>query len=239
MYPHTDHNAVTLLLQAAPVPSWNGAAAAPLRTLKDIQEEEERASRLKLQLQQQLAAQQRAVAPAKEEDLMFWDYAPGGAEPSSKAPPPPPPPAARPTAAAIAAKGIPAAVNRQAPAPAKGAWAAAAVKAPPAGGGGGAANARAPALAQPARQPVQPIRPTQLPAAPQQQAGTSRQDDGTKLMFGDITLSSEFRDWCRDQLKRFTDTEDLSLIEVLLSLESRSEVADTCNMVMGDKTAGG
>ena len=131
------------------------------------------------------------------------------------------------TAAAVAAKGVPAAFAAVAAPPNKGAWAAAAVKAFP-------GPVRTP-VAQPIKPANQPIKAA-APTAVQQQQPAPRLDDGTKIMFGDIELSSEFRDWCREQIRRFLDTEDLGLIDVLLSLESRSEVADTCQMVMGNRT---
>ena len=193
----------------------------PQRSLKDIQDEEERA---------------RQKTSAQEGDpMLFWDY--GAAQDPSKAPigsrpiPPPPPPPARPpgmmSAAAIAAK------SAAVPAPPKGGWTAAAV----------VGKVMVPPLA-PAPPPARPTAPatTSKPAAPVARPLESSApeappvSDNVVLMIGDSALSSEFRDWCRDQLVKLNGSDDLSLVEVVLSMASRSEVADTCNMALGNKT---
>jgi hypothetical protein len=88
-----------------------------------------------------------------------------------------------------------------------------------------------PAQARPAWQTAaKRLQPTTRAAAPQQQQRppTPTQQPQLQLMLGDLALSSEFRDWCREQLECLLGTEDLSLIKVLLPMEYRSEVADTC-----------
>lgn len=58
---------------------------------------------------------------------------------------------------------------------------------------------------------------------------------GPPLMAGDVVLSSEFQGWCRAEMQRFFGHTDLSLVEVLVTLPSRSEVADYCSMFMEGK----
>uniref|UniRef100_A0A7S3VRX4 GYF domain-containing protein n=2 Tax=Dunaliella tertiolecta TaxID=3047 RepID=A0A7S3VRX4_DUNTE len=58
---------------------------------------------------------------------------------------------------------------------------------------------------------------------------------GPPLMAGDVVLSSEFQGWCRNEMLRFFGHTDLSLVEVLVTLPSRSEVADYCSMFMEGK----
>jgi hypothetical protein len=55
------------------------------------------------------------------------------------------------------------------------------------------------------------------------------------LMAGDVALSLEFKAWCRGEMQRFFGHTDLSLVEVLVTLGSRSEVADYCSMFMEGK----
>lgn len=139
------------------------------------------------------------------------------------------------TAAAVAAKGVVGAQPGRGGVPAaapKSGWLASAAKMPPA----------AIATLRPGVQPAAAGRPL-----PQQTAPTATGlpvdqgpgDDGVVLMCGDIALSSEFRDWCREQLKRLQGSEDLALVEVILSMASRSEVADTCQSYLGNKTGVG
>lgn len=191
-----------------------------MKSMKEIQEEEERAA--------------RHHAPVQDDPMLFWDY--GGSQDPSKAvgsrclPPPPPPPARPPgmTAAAIAARGV---VSSAVPAP-KGGWAAAAL----------VGKVMVPPLA-----PAPPTRPSQAVASKQPASAVSRQtepaaleqpsiSDSLVLMVGDMALSSEFRDWCREQLRKLTGSDDLSLVEVILTMQSRSEVAETCNITLGNKT---
>ncbi len=52
---------------------------------------------------------------------------------------------------------------------------------------------------------------------------------------GDLTLTNDFRDWCRGEMTRFFGNADLTLIEFLMDVSVRSEVADYCQAYMGDK----
>ncbi|GAX81305.1 hypothetical protein CEUSTIGMA_g8736.t1 [Chlamydomonas eustigma] len=223
---------------AAPAAHSWAPPVAPIRSLKEVQEEEERAARQR-QAHQASIAKQNAAPAAAEDDELFWEYpSEDNSHVLTLPPPPPPPPATRPsgmTAAAVAAKGLPPALSAAKVVPttaSKGAWAATAQKASP------------PAVATPMRTNVAPskltaahpatARPLLAPAA--SHPPSVRSEDDSPIMFGDIPLSRDFKDWCREQLKRLINSEDFGLIDVLLAIESRSEVADMCQMVMGNKT---
>jgi len=229
---------------AAPVSTWVPPAPAQAKTLREIQEEEERRARA---ARQAAAPPPPAAKPAGDDDL-FWDYdAPSGAA----APPPPPPPPAAPapkpavTLANIAAKNMPApappAARPAAPAPAAkpSAWAAAAgpskaVTAAPTVQQPAASVARANGVAAGAARPAAAARPAESAALASSSAGASA-SSGAPLVFGDLVLSSDFRDWCAREMVKFFDSPDLSLIEFLMTLASRSEVAEYCAMYMSGK----
>ncbi|KAF5828252.1 hypothetical protein DUNSADRAFT_17891 [Dunaliella salina] len=72
-------------------------------------------------------------------------------------------------------------------------------------------------------------------AAPPSASSGAQSGGGPPLMAGDVVLSSEFQGWCRNEMLRFFGHTDLSLVEVLVTLPSRSEVADYCSMFMEGK----
>lgn len=195
------------------------------------------------------------------EDDMLWDY--GGSSASRSAlpaaaqpPPPPAPPASTPwsnimaTAKSAMASSAPSAAQVAAlgggpPAQPRSGSAAAAAAAKPASGWASAVGG-ARAGVRPAAQPSQQLgnsaqasqqRPAQQasPSQPAQQASSAQ---GPPLMAGDVVLSSEFQGWCRNEMLRFFGHTDLSLVEVLVTLPSRSEVADYCSMFMEGKPGG-
>ena len=86
------------------------------------------------------------------------------------------------------------------------------------------------------QQPQRP--PHQAPSAAPPAASAAAQM-GPFLMAGDVVLSSEFQGWCRAEMQRFFGHNDLSLVEVLVTLPSRSEVADYCSMFMEGKPGKG
>lgn len=211
---------------------WSGPQV-PTKTLKEIQEEEARARQ---------QHQQQPAAAAHQDDDMLWDYGGSSSSAGAAAPPPPPPPMSRPpgmpTAAAVAAKGLPAAAAPAAAA-GKGAWTTVAgpagtVAKGPAVAVVGAARPNGVAVVATVRPgvapaPVRPAQPAPAPAPPPIIM------DGSSIMFRDQPLSTEFHDWCKDQVKRLLSTDDMAMIEVLLSMDSRSEVAETCQLYMGNK----
>ncbi|GIL65791.1 hypothetical protein Vafri_19417 [Volvox africanus] len=243
-------------LQQAPLPvSANGGWAAappppPGPTLRDIQQQEEEAARRRAATAAPAPARATsATAPvtvAGEDDGLFWDYGPATNSTAATAraasiEPPKPAPAPKPAAPA-------------APAP-RGGWAStvgsAATGAPPAAPASIATKAsvasavRAPAAAvvikgatsAPAAQRVAapPPAPTVSTSYSPAAAAAPSGDDSTGLFDGEIQMSAEFQNWCRAKMVEFFGNDDLSLVHFLLSVNTRSEVADYCQMYMRGK----
>ncbi|GIL80796.1 hypothetical protein Vretimale_9093 [Volvox reticuliferus] len=246
------------LQQAQPPVSANGGWAAappppPGPTLRDIQQQEEEAARRRAAPVAPVApAPTRAtsaaasVTTAGEDEGLFWDYGPAT---NSTAVPtraasieaPKPAPAPKPVAPA-------------APAP-RGGWAsavgAAAAAAQPATAAAVAAKAaaapavRASAVAVVSKAATTAPAPPRIAAPPPAPAVSTSYapvaltapsgDDSTGLFDGEIQMSAEFRNWCRAKMVEFFGNDDLSLVHFLLSVNSRSEVADYCQMYMRGK----
>ena len=108
--------------------------------------------------------------------------------------------------------------------PVSGGWPAAPPQAQPQG----------PAPGGPAQPQPQPRQAPSQPAAPQHDAQGGRAADPDVPVDGSgRQLSPDFRDWCRSQLLDLTGSTDLALIEFLMTLASRSEVAEYVQLYLG------
>ncbi|EFJ40027.1 hypothetical protein VOLCADRAFT_108378 [Volvox carteri f. nagariensis] len=246
--------------QKPPVPpvsangGWSAAPAPPPGpTLRDIQQQEEEAARRRAAAAAppvRAASTSASSAAGAEDEGLFWDYGPVATAPAAPA-----------RAASIEAPKPAAAAKPAAPAPpsapvsARGGWAsmAAAAAPPPPTAAAVAAKslnavpaARASAaavIAKPAAAAVAPTRasaPAPAPAtstsyAPAAMASNPGGDDSAGLFDGEIQMSAEFRNWCRSKMVEFFGNDDLSLVHFLLTVNSRSEVADYCQVYMRGK----
>jgi hypothetical protein len=66
-------------------------------------------------------------------------------------------------------------------------------------------------------------------------AGAAGGGDESGLFTGGLELSPEFASWCRAQMLVLQGNDDLTMVELLMSTDSNSEVAEYAQMVWAGK----
>ncbi|GAB4819102.1 hypothetical protein N2152v2_006148 [Parachlorella kessleri] len=238
----------------APTPSrsvW-GTSAGPAKapSLREVMEYEESAadleggaaSDLPADLASLVPAQPRPAAPAapyeeaEEDEVLFWDYG------VPKAPAAvPAAPAAAPAAPAQPAK--PSRWTAAAAAPAAAPAAPAAVSAPPSAKAANGVAAKPAAAAKPraAAPAAAPASLAVAPPAPAPAAPAAAPAPGPVPSApgpaGSVALTGPFREWCTQQMRTLSGSDDVTLCEFLLTVEANSEVAEYITMYLGASPA--
>ncbi|CAG9462884.1 unnamed protein product [Pedinophyceae sp. YPF-701] len=219
-----------------PLPQQSPLPQAPVKSLREIQEEEERLARLQLEQRRQANAREAERAAEQARRAGPWNEGGRGGAPSLADIQREEEEEARARAAAAAGRagggedsdddlwGVsapPAAPAR----PVAGAWGgrAGAGAQPPPALPAEPAPSKAPPAAAPAPRPVAVAAPAPKPAAT-----TDDYVEGNSL-----GLSRPFEAWCRRELEELTGSRDLALVEVLMTVGSNGEVADYCTMALG------
>lgn len=166
--------------------------------------------------------QQQEIKAKSKGDEMFWDY--DSSQRSAALPPPPPPVNKR--IEHLAFSGPPMKT---------GGWAAAASSPTPV-----KEKKVAPPLLSPNTKPKLP-QPMPPPPPPRETTEGKQQEESVpSLSLADIpsisegpALAGEFREWCEQQMKSLTGSEEVTLCEFLMSVESNSEVADYIAAYLG------